>query len=83
MAWPGDMVSWSKDMVSLQGNSVSWPGHMVSSAGNVFCIGDMVSWSTAYQIFVPSATFVALQLDCFMRRMSHTALDGDQRWLGS
>ena len=76
VVWPGNMVSWRGDMVA-------WPGDMMSLAGNVFCIGDIMSWSTAYRIFVPSATFVALQLDCFMRRMSRTAIDGNQRWLGS
>ena len=38
-----------------------------------------VVWSTAsYSIFVPCATMVALQSDCFMRMTSHTAIDGDQ-----
>ena len=32
--------------------------------------------------FVPSATMVAHQSDCFIRMMSRTALDGDQRRLG-
>ena len=42
-----------------------------------------IIWSTGYSIFVPSATFVALQSECFMRMTLCTALDGDQRWLGS
>ena len=44
--------------------------------------GKMV-WSTAYSIFVPSTTMVVLQSDCLMRMTSSTAVNGDQRKLGS
>ena len=33
-----------------------------------------IVWSTAYSIFVPSTTFVALQSDCFVRMTSCTAI---------
>ena len=32
-----------------------------------------IVWSTAYSVFVPSATLVALQSDCFMKMTSRTA----------
>ena len=39
--------------------------------------------STAYSIFLPSATMVALQSDCFMWMTSRTAINGDQWTLGT
>ena len=42
-----------------------------------------IAWSTACSIFVPCTTMVALQSDCFMRMMSRTAMDRDQKWLSS
>ena len=41
-----------------------------------------IVWSTAYSIFVPSLTMVALQSDYFMQVKSRTAINGDQRRLG-
>ena len=43
--------------------------------------GEKIVWSTAYSIFVPCITMVALQSDCFMRTTSRTPMDDDQRRL--
>ena len=44
------------------------------------CGGEKIVWATAYSIFVPSTTFVALQSDCFNANdVTYCA----QRWVGS
>ena len=39
---------------------------------------EKIVWSTAYSIYIQSTTMMALQLYCFMRVMSHTAINGNQ-----
>ena len=42
-----------------------------------------IVWSMAYSVFIPSAMLVTLQSDCFMIMTSRTAINGNQRSLGS